>query len=321
MPAPDGPTRAVRLPRAAENDTPWSTARGSVASTPGDEPLSDGAAGATGGTVYSKSTSWNEIASADAIGGAALSAIRESSWVSVGRPMISWMRPRAPSAWLTELMAPNAVVSGMIIMKRNRMNDTRFAMVMAPLATLNPPTPSTMSSDTCSAIPATGTTSAEILATAIPMSQAPFASFSMVAISRSVALDARTVRIAPSARSTAADRSPTFSCCLRLAILMRPESSTTVTTEMAMTSTVRPSSSGSMMSMAMSAPTNTSEPPTASTSPWVMTAYNSVVSEPTRETRSPVRRESYSRIGSRSIRLINWRRAESTTEVPVRCRR
>ncbi len=45
------------------------------------------------------------------------------------------MRPSAPSAWFTELMAPNAWPSGMIIMNRNRMNDTRLATVIAPDAT------------------------------------------------------------------------------------------------------------------------------------------------------------------------------------------
>ena len=52
----------------------------------------------------------------------------------------------------------------------------------------------------------------------------------------------------------------------------------------------------------MSAPTKMSEPPIASTRPWVSTARSSVVSEPTRETRSPVRRASNSRIGRRSMR-------------------
>ena len=48
-------------------------------------------------------------------------------------------------------------------------------------------------------------------------------------------------------------------------------STSTDTSDTEMTSTVRVSSTGSMMSIAMSAPTKTSEPPIASTSPWVMT--------------------------------------------------
>ena len=152
------------------------------------------------------------------------------------------------------------------------MNATRFAMVIAPLATRNPPTPSTTRNDTCSAIPAIGTTRAEIFATLMPAVQAPLASASTVVISRSVAFAARTVRIAPITRSTAAARSPTFSCCSRLAVRTRLDSSTTATIDAAMTSTVSPSSSGSMMSIAISAPTKTTAPPSASTSPCVMTA-------------------------------------------------
>ena len=93
-----------------------------------------------------------------------------------GSSMISWMRPSAPSAWFTELIAPNAWPSGMIIMNRNRMNATRFAIVIAPLATRNPPTPSTTRNETCIAIPAIGTTSDEIFATRMPACHAPSAS-------------------------------------------------------------------------------------------------------------------------------------------------
>ena len=77
------------------------------------------------------------------------------------------------------------------------MNATRFAIVIAPLATRKPPTPSTTRNDTCSAMPAIGTTRAEIFATLMPAAQAPLASASTVAISRSVAFAARTVRMAP----------------------------------------------------------------------------------------------------------------------------
>ena len=116
-------------------------------------------------------------------------AISRSNWSSVGRSMISWMRPSAPSAEFTAVTAPNAWPSGRIIMNRNRMNATRFATVMAPLATRKPPTPSTTRNDTCIAMPATGTTSAEIFATWMPIFQAPVASLSIAAISRSVAFD------------------------------------------------------------------------------------------------------------------------------------
>ena len=201
------------------------------------------------------------------------------------------------------------------------MNAIRSAIVMVPLATRKPPTPSTTRNDTCMAMPAIGTTRAEILATWMPIRQAPLASSSTAAISRSVAFEARTVRTALMARSTLAARSPTLACAARLAARMRCDSSVTVTTDTAITSTVRPSSTGSITSMAMSAPTNVSEPPIASTKPWVSTARSSVVSDPTRETRSPVRRVSNSLIGRRSIRPISLRRLESTTPSPVRCSR
>ena len=91
------------------------------------------------------------------------------------------MRPSAPSAWFTEVMAPNACPSGMIIRNRNRMNATRSATVIAPLATRKPPTPSTTRNDTFMAMPATGTMRAEIFATWTPARQAPSASASIVA--------------------------------------------------------------------------------------------------------------------------------------------
>ena len=235
--------------------------------------------------------------------------------------MISWIRPSAPSAELTEVIAPKAWPSGTIIRNRKRMNAIRFATVMVPLATRNPPTPSTTRNDTCMAIPAIGTTSAEIFATWMPIFHAPTASSSTAAISRSVAFEARTVRTALMARSTLAARSPTFTCAARLATRIRCESRVTVTTDAAITSTVSPSSTGSITSIAISAPRKVSDPPIASTSPWVSTARSRVVSEPTRETRSPVRRVSNSLIGRRSIRPISLRRLESTTPSPVRCSR
>ncbi len=168
------------------------------------------------------------------------------------------------------------------------------------------------------AMPAIGTTRALILATLMPMRQAPRASSSMTATSRSVALAARTVRMALMARSTLAARSPTFTWAAVLAVRIRRDNRVTVTTDTAITSTVRPSSTGSMMSIATSAPMKVSDPPIASTRPWVSTARSRVVSLPTRETRSPVRRTSNSLIGKRSRRPTSLRRLESTTPSPVR---
>ena len=91
---------------------------------------------------------------------------------------------------------------------------------------------------------------------------------------------------------------------------MRPLSSTTTTTETPITTTIRASRIGSMIAIAMSAPTKMSALPTASASPCVSTAYSSVVSVPTRETRSPVRRASNSLIGRCRMRAMSLRRLE-----------
>ena len=79
------------------------------------------------------------------------------------------MRPSAPSAWFTEVIAPKVEPSGATSMNRNMMKVTSEAIVIAPDATRKPPTPSTTSSETCSAMPATGTTSAETFAMRTPM--------------------------------------------------------------------------------------------------------------------------------------------------------
>jgi hypothetical protein len=78
---------------------------------------------------------------------------------------------------------------------------------------------------------------------------------------------------------------------------------------------------GSITIIAVPAPTTMSRPVTVSSSPEVTTARSRVVSAPTRESRSPVRRRSYSAIGSRSRWETNWRRAVSTTPSAVRCSR
>ena len=70
---------------------------------------------------------------------------------------------------MTEVIAPKVDASGITSMKRNMMKVTREAIVIVPSATRNPPTPRTTSSDSCSAMPATGTTSEEILAMRTPM--------------------------------------------------------------------------------------------------------------------------------------------------------
>ncbi len=90
--------------------------------------------------------------------------------------------------------------------------------------------------------------------------------------SRSVAPDARTVRIEPTARSTPEASAPTFSCCSVDAVRMRPLRVTTPSTEMPITSTMMPSSTGSMIAIAIRAPANSSALPMESARPWVSAA-------------------------------------------------
>ena len=49
--------------------------------------------------------------------------------------MTSWIRPSAPSAWLTDVMAPKNEPSGAISRNRNITKVTRFATEIAPEAT------------------------------------------------------------------------------------------------------------------------------------------------------------------------------------------
>ena len=182
------------------------------------------------------------------------------------------MRPSAPRAWLTDVIAPKVEPSGAIIMNRNMMNVTSEAIVIAPEATRNPPTPSTTSSDTCSAMPAIGTTRAETFAMRTPTVYASDASVETEATSRSVAPAARTVRTEPTARSTPEASSPTLTCCSVDAVRMRPLSSVTTTTETPITMMISVSRIGSMIAIATSAPTKISPLPTASARPCVSTA-------------------------------------------------
>ena len=129
------------------------------------------------------------------------------------------------------------------------------------------------------------------------------------------------VRTDPTARSTPDDSSPTFSCWIADAARMRVLRSTTMPSDAPTTTTMSTSSRGSMNAIAMTAPSRISALPTASAKPCVSTAYRSVVSVPTRETRSPVRRASNSLMGRRRMRAISRRREEYTTAVPVRCSR
>ena len=156
MPAPDGPTSATRAPlRHAERDAAehvdvalrvggvGQVDRRAVhagAREDGDRFGFGLAAGADDGFGVGKWTSRNSMAAAIGASSGRRStrmraAIVASFWVSVGRSMTSWMRPSAPSAWLTEVIAPKVEPSGAISRKRNMMNVTRLAIVIAPEAT------------------------------------------------------------------------------------------------------------------------------------------------------------------------------------------
>ena len=89
----------------------------------------------------------------------------------------------------------------------------------------------------------------------------------------------------------------------------------------ATTTSVNPSSGRLISAIAITDPTKTSAPDTASTRPEVTTDRSSVVSDPTLDTRSPVRLVSNSSIGSRNIRSTSNRRVSSTTPSAVRCSR
>jgi hypothetical protein len=118
---------------------------------------------------YRKRTSSKAMAAvADPGAGVAEPARARSAASSSGRSSTSWIRPSAPSACPTLERAPKADPSGMIMRKRNIAKVTSEATETAPVATRRPPTPSTTSSDTFIARPATGTTNAEALATSRP---------------------------------------------------------------------------------------------------------------------------------------------------------
>src|SRR3954463_11399701 len=78
--------------------------------------------------------------------------------------------------------------------------------------------------------------------------------------------------------------------------------------------TVTSRSETSTSAMATMAPTPTTTEPATSTTPDVTVARSSVVSAPTRDIRSPVRRRSYSATGSRSSRTGRGRRQQPVAQ-------
>ena len=113
---------------------------------------------------------------------------------------------------------------------------------------------------------------------------------------------ARMVRAAEMARSTAEVISPirSWACSEPAPRTRRAKVTAKRQPQCRPRAAVTPNSSGSSSTIATPAPTTITAPVTVSKSPEVTTARSRVVSAPTRDSRSPVRRRSYSAIGSRS---------------------
>src|SRR4051812_7511173 len=126
------------------------------------------------------------------------------------------------------------------------------------------------------------------------------------------------VRTAESARSSAAVMAPTASCACRDARRIPRETLIATAMPRPTARTVTSSSQTSTTAIAIRAPTAIATDPAISTTPEVTVARRNVVSAPTRDIRSPVRRRSYSATGSRSKRSASVLRVLRTTPSAVR---
>ncbi len=158
---------------------------------------------------------------------------------------------------------------------------------MAPDAVRAPPMLSTARNEICTDRPAMLPASALHFAARTPARQAASAASSTRCFSRCSAPDAFTIRNAPNVRSSEAPISPTASCAPRDALLMR--GMTTPITRPATTSTaaVTSSSTRSTRPISTTVAIRVNTPVTPETSDWVTTDRSSVVSEVTRDIRSP----------------------------------
>jgi hypothetical protein len=166
-----------------------------------------------------------------------------------------------------------------------------------------------------------GPISARSRATRMPASYACVALRVTVSASRCSAPLARMVRAAETARSTAEVISPSRAWVSSDSPRTRRETEMATAIPTASPHRATPSSSGSSTAMATVAPATMTVPVTISKSPDVTTARSRVVSAPTRESRSPVRRVSYSVIGRRNRCRASRRRVVSTSPSAVRCNR
>ena len=138
--------------------------------------------------------------------------------------------------------------------------------------------------------------------------------------SRSSAPEALTVRKAPNIRSRAAPIRPTDSCACRDARLMRGTTSPMTTTARPRATTVTASMTTSRSPISTTVAARVSTPVTPPTSVAMMTSRSSVVSEVTRDMRSPGSCRSTADSRSRSSRDSSPRRAARTTDSAVRRR-
>lgn len=189
---------------------------------------------------------------------------------------------------------------------------------MSADATRAPPTASTARNASSTARLSAVPSRASHFAPRTPCRHARRADASPRAVSRSSAPDALTVRNAPKTRSRPVDISPTAAwersaACPIFGSTRAAPAPTTATTP-----SVTPSRKASRKAITTTAATSVSAPVAALTTACVLTARSSVVSEVTRDIRSPgcVRSTAVSR--SRSSRPIRLRRAASTTDSAVR---
>jgi hypothetical protein len=201
----------------------------------------------------------------------------------------------------------------------NSMKATRSPTLIEPAATRAPPNPMTTRKTPWTAVPPIGPMSACNRAIRMPAAYAWCAAAPTPAVSRSWALLARMVRAAVIARSTADVISPMRAwASFDAGRIRRRENSMTKARIPATPAAVTTNSTASIRIMPAAAPTTITTPVTVSNKPEVTTARSSVVSAPTRDSRSPVRRWSYSVMGSRNRWLARRRRAERTRPSAVR---
>ncbi len=197
-------------------------------------------------------------------------------------------------------------------------NATRVPTLIAPEVTRAPPTARMARNAHWIERPAVFPAIACHFAAPMSARHAPRAAAWMRSPSRRSAPDALIVRNAPSIRSSAAPIAPTESCACRAA---RPILGTTTPITSAVRlnkATVTPSSTTSIRPIRTSVATRVTLPVTTPTTEPVVTSRSNVVSEVTRDIKSPGSVRSRPPIVSPSRRSTSRCRAASTTDSAVR---